>query len=112
LNAEGGAAEAGRVHRRLPAQAGERGRDRHGAAACDECRQGRQDGGDGLQLSLGSLHRQRAGNNNDPSWPETLQGKAKEFYDRYQRFGKSQGYKLKAMIINFPDGIPGTSAFS
>ena len=26
----------------------------------------------------------RAINNNDPHWPETLQGKAKEFFDRYE----------------------------
>jgi hypothetical protein len=49
----------------------------------------------------------RAINNNDPTWPETLQGKAKEFYERYQEFGKPQGYKLKAMVINFPGGKPG-----
>jgi hypothetical protein len=49
----------------------------------------------------------RAINNNDPRWPETLQGKAKEFYDRYQEFGKPGGYKLKAMVINFPGGVPG-----
>ena len=53
----------------------------------------------------------RAINNNDPRWPETLQGKAKEFYDRYQEFGKPQGYKLKAMVINFPGGIPGDIGF-
>ena len=49
----------------------------------------------------------RAINSGDPSWPETLQGKAKEFYERYQQFGKPQGYRLKAMVINFPGGVPG-----
>ena len=49
----------------------------------------------------------RAINNADPDWPSTLQGKAKEFYGRYLKFGKPQGYKLKAMIINFPNGVPG-----
>lgn len=49
----------------------------------------------------------RAINSSDPQWTETLQGKAKEFYERYLKFGKPQGYKLKAMIINFPGGIPG-----
>ena len=53
----------------------------------------------------------RAINNADPNWPATLQGKAKQFYDRYMKFGKPQGYKLKAMIINFPDGIPGDVGF-
>ena len=33
----------------------------------------------------------RAINNADRDWPSTLQGKAKEFYERYQTFGKPQG---------------------
>lgn len=49
----------------------------------------------------------RAINNSDPRWPETLQGKAKEFFDRYERLAKPQGYRLKAMVINFPGGMPG-----
>ena len=53
----------------------------------------------------------RAINNGDPNWPETLQGKAKEFFDRYQEFGKGQGYRLKAMVINFQGGIPGDIGF-
>lgn len=53
----------------------------------------------------------RAINSNDPDWPNTLQGKAKEFFERYQQFGKPQGYKLKAMVINFPGGIPGDIGF-
>jgi hypothetical protein len=53
----------------------------------------------------------RAINNNDPRWPETLQGKAKEFFERYEEFGKPQGYRLKAMVINFPGGVPGDIGF-
>jgi hypothetical protein len=53
----------------------------------------------------------RAINSNDPNWPATLQGKAREFYERYQEFGKPQGYRLKAMVINFPGGIPGDIGF-
>lgn len=53
----------------------------------------------------------RAINSGDPKWPESLQGKAKQFFDRYQQFGKPQGFKLKAMIINFPGGIPGDVGF-
>ncbi|MDK1373314.1 MULTISPECIES: histidine kinase [unclassified Sinorhizobium] len=53
----------------------------------------------------------RAINSADRDWPQTLQGKAKEFYERYQEFGKPQGYKLKAMIINFPGGMPGDVGF-
>ena len=49
----------------------------------------------------------RAINNGAPNWPETLQGKAKEFFDRYEQMAKPQGYRLKAMVINFPGGVPG-----
>jgi len=49
----------------------------------------------------------RAINNVEPDWPETLQGKARELYDRYKENLQPKGYKLKAMIINFPDGMPG-----
>jgi hypothetical protein len=53
----------------------------------------------------------RAINNYDPNWPATLQGKAKEFFDRYEKLAKPQGYKLKAMVINFPGGVPGDIGF-
>jgi hypothetical protein len=49
----------------------------------------------------------RAINNYDPNWPSTLQGKAKEFFERYEKFAKPQGYRLKAMVVNFPGGVPG-----
>lgn len=49
----------------------------------------------------------RAINNREPGWPDTLQGKAKELYDRYLEVAKPQGFRLKATIINFPDGMPG-----
>ncbi len=55
--------------------------------------------------------RGRAINNALPEWPDTLQGKARELYDRYQDVAKPQGYKLKAMIINFPGGVPGDVGF-
>lgn len=51
--------------------------------------------------------RGRAINSRLADWPDTLQGKAKELYDRYLTLAKPQGYRLKASIINFPDGMPG-----
>jgi hypothetical protein len=51
--------------------------------------------------------RGRAINNADKDWPSTLQGKAKQIYDRYLEVAKPQGYRLKAMIIDFPGGVPG-----
>lgn len=53
----------------------------------------------------------RAINNADPQWPETLQGKAKELYDRFKVAAQPQGYKLKAMVVTFPGGIPGDIGF-
>jgi hypothetical protein len=53
----------------------------------------------------------RAINNRLPHWPETLQGKAKELYERYEEVAKPQGFRLKATIINFPDGMPGDVGF-
>ncbi|APO72235.1 hypothetical protein IE4872_PD01716 (plasmid) [Rhizobium gallicum] len=50
-------------------------------------------------------------NNNLPGWQNTLQGKAKEFYDLFQEVAKPQGYGLKAVIISFPGGIPGDVGF-
>jgi hypothetical protein len=49
----------------------------------------------------------RAINSRLPHWPETLQGKAKELYERYLSIAKPQGFRLKATIINFPGGMPG-----
>lgn len=53
----------------------------------------------------------RAINSGDPQWPDTLKGKAKQFYERFQQFGRPQGYKLKAMIVSFPGGVPGDVGF-
>jgi hypothetical protein len=49
----------------------------------------------------------RAINNYDPNWPATLQGKAQEFFVRYEKLARPQGYKLKALVIYFPGGVPG-----
>jgi hypothetical protein len=53
----------------------------------------------------------RAINNRLAHWPDTLQGKAKELYERYMSIAKPQGFKLKATIINFPNGMPGDVGF-
>jgi hypothetical protein len=53
----------------------------------------------------------RAINNADPNWPDTLRGKAREMYDAFKARIQPEGYKLKAMIINFPGGIPGDVGF-
>lgn len=53
----------------------------------------------------------RAINNNLPGWQKTLQGRAKELHELFEEVAKPQGYGLKAMIINFPDGMPGDVGF-
>jgi hypothetical protein len=49
----------------------------------------------------------RAINSSDKDWPDTLQGKARQFYQRFTDLGRPAGFKLKAMIIDFPNGMPG-----
>jgi hypothetical protein len=49
----------------------------------------------------------RINNQPDPSWPDTLQGFAREFYEFWERELKTKGYGLRAEIVSFPDGRPG-----
>ncbi|MCF3933763.1 histidine kinase [Acuticoccus sp. M5D2P5] len=53
----------------------------------------------------------RAINNLDPAWPDTLQGKARELYDGFKANLQPKGYRLKAMIVDFPGGMPGNVGF-
>ncbi|NNH56529.1 MULTISPECIES: hypothetical protein [Rhizobium] len=53
----------------------------------------------------------RAINSARPEWPTTLQGKAKEIYDLFIEVARPHGYKLKAMVISFPGGMPGDIGF-
>jgi hypothetical protein len=53
----------------------------------------------------------RSINSGDPQWPESLRGKARQFYERFLTFGKPQGFKLKAMVVSFPGGVPGDIGF-
>lgn len=49
----------------------------------------------------------RAINNNDPSWPDTLPGKSHEVYRFWKDHAQQAGFGLRAMIVDFPDGMPG-----
>jgi CBS domain-containing protein len=49
----------------------------------------------------------RAINLPDPEWPATLQGKAADFFLRWDRQLRPLGFKLSARIVSFPDGFPG-----
>jgi hypothetical protein len=46
----------------------------------------------------------RAVNNFDPSWPNTLSGFARKAHDAYTEHLKPHGYKLRAQVLNYPDG--------
>jgi hypothetical protein len=46
-------------------------------------------------------------NINDPEWPSTLEGFAKEAYEFYQKELRPLGFKLHAEIISYPGGMPG-----
>ena len=49
----------------------------------------------------------RAINNFEPNWPETLTGFAKEAYEAWDQHLRPLGYKLRAQILNYPNGMPG-----
>jgi hypothetical protein len=46
----------------------------------------------------------RAINNFDESWPETLTGAARKVHDAYVQHLKAQGYRIRAQILNYPEG--------
>ncbi len=49
----------------------------------------------------------RAINNAEPEWPATLEGYAKRAYDFFLSELEPLGYRMHAMILNFPGGMPG-----
>lgn len=51
--------------------------------------------------------RGRAINNDEPDWPQTLTGYAKECYDAFDKWLRPMGYKMRARILDFPGGLPG-----
>jgi hypothetical protein len=46
-------------------------------------------------------------NNFDPEWPGTLTGFAKEAYEAWEQNLRPLGFKLRAQILDYPDGMPG-----
>ena len=49
----------------------------------------------------------RAINNAEDGWPETLTGRPRQAYEFWQEFMQPNGYRLRAMIIEWPGGLPG-----
>jgi hypothetical protein len=56
--------------------------------------------------------RGRAINQQEAGWPDTLTGVPREIYLLWDRHFRSRGYKLKAEIVSFPDGMPGDVAIT
>lgn len=53
----------------------------------------------------------RAVNNADPEWPNELIGRPRQAYEFWRDQLKPAGFKLKAMIIEWPGGMPGDVGF-
>jgi hypothetical protein len=53
----------------------------------------------------------RAINNSDPDWPGTLTGRPRQAYEIWRDHLRSAGFKLSAMIIEWPGGLPGDVGF-
>jgi hypothetical protein len=49
----------------------------------------------------------RAINMAEPNWPETLIGRPRQAYLLWKEKLQLLGYQLKAMIVDWPDGVPG-----
>lgn len=49
----------------------------------------------------------RAVNNFEPTWPKTLEGFARRAFEFYDQHLRQHGYKLRAQVLEFPDGKPG-----
>lgn len=46
-------------------------------------------------------------NNNEPDWPDSLEGFAKKAYEYYQTELRPLGYKLSAQVLDYPGGMIG-----
>lgn len=55
--------------------------------------------------------RGRAINNGDSDWPDTLTGRPRQAYELWRDSLRPGGYRLKAMIIEWPAGLPGDVGF-
>jgi len=49
----------------------------------------------------------RAINQQEPGWEQTLTGVPKEIYGLWEKYFRPRGYKLRAEIVNYPEGLPG-----
>jgi hypothetical protein len=54
----------------------------------------------------------RAINQGEAGWPETLTGRPKEIFELWHKHFRDKGYKLKAQIVDFTNGVPGDVGFT
>ncbi len=52
----------------------------------------------------------RAINNSDENWPESLTGRPRQAYELWRDHLREGHYKLRALIIDWPNGMPGDVA--
>ena len=53
----------------------------------------------------------RAINNGDPEWPESLTGRPRQAYELWRDQLREAGFRLSALIIEWPGGLPGDVGF-
>ena len=53
----------------------------------------------------------RAVNNSDADWPETLTGRPRQAYELWRNHLRPAGFRLSAMIVEWPGGLPGDVGF-
>ena len=53
----------------------------------------------------------RAINNSEVGWPETLIGRPRQAYEFWRNQLQPAGYRLTAMIVEWPGGLPGDVGF-
>jgi hypothetical protein len=50
-------------------------------------------------------------NNNEPDWPDSLEGHAKRAYAYFEKKLRPLGYKVRVEILDYPGGMPGNVGF-
>ena len=53
------------------------------------------------------LYNRVAEKQQEPGWKNTLTGIPKEIYVLWRKYLRERGYRLRAQIVDFPEGIPG-----
>jgi hypothetical protein len=53
----------------------------------------------------------RAINNADPNWPDSLIGRPRQAYELWRDQLQPAGFRLSAMVIEWPGGLPGDIGF-